>query len=395
MTDPTTLVTQADLVALTKELVAIPSVTNQEQAISDWMTSYFTRLGLRNVQRLAVPESGDTVVGEWGATAGATSGGQTLLLAFHMDTFAPFAGWEGDPFAPTVRDGRLCGLGAHDMKGGAACLLGAVAAVIQANVALNGRIIVAGTTDEENWSRGAHALIQSGRLADCTAALIPEPLDAGTLIVGARGRHVFQLTFHGKTVHAAFEGGVNALTAAAKVATLLDEPGQVDLGYLPEFDLAGTLVPIGLQSGGTMILVPERAELYIDRHILPGQTVTEAAEQIRTVVARAGIDCDYTLSWDARPTPAPTAYVVPTDSHLVRTVRTHWAREQEQPIRLTLARSVADTNHFAVHGGIPTLICGPQGGNTCEANEYVLVDSLLPVARTYIQTILDLLGTKS
>ena len=57
-------------------------------------------------------------------------------------------------------------------------------------------------------------------------------------------------------------------------------------------------------------------------------------------------------------------------------------------------RSVADTNHFAVHGGVPTLICGPQGGNTCEANEYVEVDSLLPTARAIAASAVELLGAR-
>jgi acetylornithine deacetylase/succinyl-diaminopimelate desuccinylase-like protein len=85
---------------------------------------------------------------------------------------------------------------------------------------------------------------------------------------------------------------------------------------------------------------------------------------------------------------------VPSDSHFVRTVAANLARETGHEVSFVLGRSVADTNHFAVHGGVPTLICGPQGGNTCEANEYVDVETLLPVARTYIQTVIDLLGTR-
>ncbi|HIH88382.1 TPA: hypothetical protein HA344_04125, partial [Candidatus Bathyarchaeota archaeon] len=61
-------------------------------------------------------------------------------------------------------------------------------------------------------------------------------------------------------------------------------------------------------------------------------------------------------------------------------------------VKHVLARSVADTNHIAGHGGVPTLICGPTGGNTCEANEWVDVESLLPTARVLTRSVLDLLG---
>jgi acetylornithine deacetylase/succinyl-diaminopimelate desuccinylase-like protein len=210
--------------------------------------------------------------------------------------------------------------------------------------------------------------------------------------VGQRGRHVFRLAFYGRAAHAAYGGGVNAVADAARVASLLSAPGAVDLGRSQEFDLVGSLCVIGLRGGGTLILVPERAELFVDRHILPGESAEHAAAQIRAVVERAGVESRWELSWDERPTPAPGPFVVAADTALVRVVRGHLAREQGRDVRLVLGRSVADTNHFAVHSGVPTLICGPQGGNTCEANEYVLVDSLLPTARTYAYSVLDLLG---
>jgi len=128
--------------------------------------------------------------------------------------------------------------------------------------------------------------------------------------------------------------------------------------------------------------------------MLPGQTVEEAAAQIEAVIEEAGIESACELSWDERPTPAPLPYLVPTDSRLVRTVIRNMETELGQPAQLVLQRSVADTNHFAVHGGVPTLVLGPQGGNTCKANEYVEVGSMPAVARIYVQTALDLLGVR-
>jgi succinyl-diaminopimelate desuccinylase len=144
-----------------------------------------------------------------------------------------------------------------------------------------------------------------------------------------------------------------------------------------------------------LILVPEEAHVFIDRHILPGQTVEEAAAQIETAVRKAGIVSTYELAWDERPTPAPLPYVVPSDSLLVQIVKRNMERELDQPVRLFLQRSVADTNHFAVYGRIPTLVWGPQGGNTCQANEYVEIDSMPAVTRTYIQSAIDLLCVRS
>ena len=388
MTNPVDLIRKERLLDLTQQLVAIPSVTNHEQAIADWMANHFRWLGLSGVRRLPVAESGDSVVGYIDGPADKPA----MLLNFHMDTFGVFDGWETDPFTPTLRGNRLYGLGSHDMKGGAACVLGAVEALLQAGAELDGRLIVAATTDEENWSRGAHEVIKTGLLANCAYCLVPEPSNAASLTVGQRGRHVFHLQFHGKTVHAAYGSGVNAVVDAAKVAAVLSDKRNLDLGYSEQFGLPGTLEVIGLHGGGTLILVPEQADLFIDRHILPGQTLAEAVGQIETAVSRANISGRYSLTWDERPTPAPSPFLVSSDSHFAQTV-TRIMREEQgvAEIRHVLGRSVADTNHFAVHGGVPTMIYGPQGGNTCECNEWVDVASLTAVARTYVRAALELL----
>jgi succinyl-diaminopimelate desuccinylase len=381
------LLTTERLLTLATDMVAIPSVTGDEQRLADWTAAFLEDLGFRKLRRLPVAESGESIIAEYGA-----ADGPAVMLNFHLDTFPICAGWSSDPLVPRLEEGRLYGLGAHDMKGGAACLLGSVEAIVRSGVDLPGRLLVSATSDEVNWSRGAHALIASGALAGCVACLVPEPSHAGTLTIGQRGRHVYRLAFAGQAAHAAFGGGVNAVVDAAKVAARLSEPGAIDLGWDARFDMPGSLCVIGLRGGGTLILVPEQAELFIDRHILPGETAASAAAQIHAVVESCAIESTWELTWDDRPTPAPGPFVVDPDSPFVATVRQHLAREQGRAIRLVLGRSVADTSHFAVHGGVPTLICGPQGGNTCAADEYLEVDSLLPTARTYVHSVLELLG---
>lgn len=72
--------------------------------------------------------------------------------------------------------------------------------------------------------------------------------------------------------------------------------------------------------------MPERAEVTIDRHILPGETVEDAAAQIRAVVDSIDLEptnraCTYELIWDKRPTPAPAAYVTDPESEFVQTAK--------------------------------------------------------------------------
>ena len=389
MTDPLELIDEDHLIELVKTLVSIPSVTNREHEISDWIYQKFKSMGLSDVRRLPVEEAGDTIVG-W---IDGHEDGPKMMLNFHMDTFGVFDGWDTDPFTPHVEGDRLYGLGAHDMKGGAACLLGTVEALVESGVEMGGRVLVSATSDEENWSRGAHELINNGLLKDCSYCMVPAPTAPAPITIGQRGRHVFHLTFHGRTVSAAYDSGVNAVVDAARVTAALVNMDEKALGYNEEFGMRGSLCVIGLHGGGTMILVPELAEVYVDRHILPGETVEDAAAQVRETIMGAGIEGTYEMKWDERPTPAPSSFIVPPDSLFVRTVKKILEDELGRDLRLILGRSVADTNHFAVHGGVPTIICGPSGGNTCEANEYVELSSLPVIARTYVRSVLDLLGS--
>lgn len=381
-------VSEDRLVELTRTIVSIPSETGDEQAMADWLIGFFHELGLQGVTRLPVEDAGDTVV----ATLRGTGGGPKMMLNFHIDTFDAFEGWETPPFEPVVRGGRIIGLGAHDMKGGMACALGALEALVASGTRLRGDLIVSGTSDEEYWSRGAHQLIKTGILKDCSYCIVPEPANHASIIVGQRGRHVFTLRFRGQSVSAAYDEGVNALVDAARVVAELETLKPEALGYMPEYRMGGSLCVIGFHSGGAKIYVPELAEVTIDRHILPGQTAEWAAEQIRDVIRKAGIRGSYELTWDERPTPAPASFITDPDGFFVGTVRRNLEAELGEPVRLELARSVADTNHIAVHGGVPTIILGPTGGNTCAANEWVDVASLPQICRTMVKSVMDLLG---
>ena len=96
--------------------------------------------------------------GRWNAVgiAEGEAGGPTRMLCGHIDT----VGVEGmtAPFVPEIRDGRLYGRGAQDMKSGVAAMLAAAAAWAASDRRGAGRVIVAGVADEEYASLGAEAV---------------------------------------------------------------------------------------------------------------------------------------------------------------------------------------------------------------------------------------------
>lgn len=386
----TASITPGRITELIEGLVAIPSVTGNERAMGDMLQGFFSDIGLTGIHRIPVEDSGDTLALRIPGRGDGCGNGHAFMLNFHQDTFDACDGWETDPWSPVVTEGCVYGLGAHDMKAGAAAVLAAVEAIIRSGTELAGDLIVSATTDEENWSRGAHALIDSGLIDQCEACLIPEPTPPGRLRIGSRGRHVIKIDLTGRTAHAAYTGeGVNAVHDAAKIITALD---RIELGWNEEFEIGGTICAIEISGGKNVILVPAHAQVVLDRHILPGQSIDEAAEDIEALIRTLSITSGWRVSWDDRPTPAPAPYLVEPGSKFVQCTRKRVEEQLGRPVRYALARSVADTNHFAVTGGIPTLVYGPEGGNTCQANEFVQIDSTLRVARAYCGIVIDMLG---
>ena len=107
----------------------------------------------------------------------------TVLLDAHQDT-VPVEGMTIDPFQPTVKDGRLYGRGACDVKGGMAALLAAFARLVADRPARSAHVVVSCTCDEESTAPGAKALARlwsdpsrSGSLLSSppTIAVVAEP----------------------------------------------------------------------------------------------------------------------------------------------------------------------------------------------------------------------------
>ena len=112
------------------------------------------------------------------ATVKGTGGGPSLMLNAHLDT----VGTEGMtvPFEPIVRDGRMYGRGAYDMKSGlAACLM----ALLDARAArLRGDVILTAVADEEHASLGMQSVL---RRVTADAAIVTEPTEL-RVCVGAQ-----------------------------------------------------------------------------------------------------------------------------------------------------------------------------------------------------------------
>jgi acetylornithine deacetylase len=205
-------------------------------------------------------------------------GGRSLVINGHIDVVSGGDAtlWTSPPFAAEVRDGRIYGRGASDMKGGIGSALFALEALVACDVRLAGTVIFETVPDEETCAMGTMAAIDRGYRAD--AGLVPEPTRFN-LWVATRGLLHGSLAVPGRSAHAEVNqppweagGGVNAIHKTMYLLSALEELSR-RWAKRPDkrHALLGTpsINPTIIRGGNFISNVPERCEVALNTTYLP------------------------------------------------------------------------------------------------------------------------------
>jgi len=265
----------AGLLALHRELVATPSVSGEERAAADLVAARLAAHGGAGVRIERLGASGATLL----ALAG---DGPLLVLDSHLDTVPEVPGWTRPPFAATVEDGRVYGVGANDAKASVAAMLAAFVALAGEPCGLTvGLALVA---EEETRSQGTRDVLD--RLAaeerEIAAAIVGEPTGLD-LAVAQKGLLILELRAAGDAAHAAHARALGARNAAFRLARDLVALAELELA--PGHPLLGatTLEATVLRAGTARNVVPAEASAVLDVRTTPGTT----PEEIVTRLGRA------------------------------------------------------------------------------------------------------------
>jgi succinyl-diaminopimelate desuccinylase len=209
-----------------------------------------------------------------------------LLFVCHLDVVgAGQEAWEHLPFAAVEEDGRICGRGAADMKGGIASVVTAICEVVDSGVALQGDIIFAATAGEETDSAGAKRFMRDRAwLPPLAGVVVPEPTDFA-VVTAHRGLFWLKITTQGKAVHSSMpERGINAIGSMKHV---LDELDRYRIPCEPHPRLGKCSLSVNtIQGGVAMNMVPDQCILGVDIRTLPGQDHDAIRNDIECILAK-------------------------------------------------------------------------------------------------------------
>lgn len=395
---------EAETEALVARLVRHRSVLGQEQSCLADMEQIYAELGLEpfrvpvNVAELeAHPGFSPPLIDYAGRDPVAaiyrppSATGRSLLLQSHIDVVPEGdAGlWTTPPFEARVRDGRIYGRGAADMKAGLAASLMAFKALRLAGLEPAGELHFAAVIEEECTGNGALAVMQALPRPD--AVLIPEPgPDNPALYVAEVGvvwawLHVTGIPAHVREMQA----GVNAIEAAMAIAGRFKayeqqmnraehrHPAFAELNHPININL-GTI-----EGGEWNSSVPTRAKIGLRVGVMPGMSCRNVAADIVRIVAEGAAELGLP------PEHARVSFggfmadgcVFPPEQAISQAVIAAHRAVFREELRHYAASGLTDARHYVLYQGTEAVCYGPDCANIHGIDESVGLASLHGVTK--------------
>lgn len=302
---------QADMVALTQDLIRIPTVNPpgpDYAAVCDVIEQHLAPHGFK-VQRVRAKGAlGDSdKYPRWNIIAKheGSRAGPCVHFNSHTDVVAAGEGWSVDPFAAVVSDGKVFGRGACDMKGGLAASMIAAICFIAEHPEHAGVVEISGTCDEESGGFGGvaylaeHGWFNPERVQH---VIIPEPLNKNRICLGHRGVWWAEIETHGHIAHGSmpFLGDCAVRHMGAVIEAFEQNlfpklaERSTEMPVVPEGARQSTMninsIHGGLEepeagyTGLPSALVPDRCRMIVDRRFLMEEELADVKAEVSKVL---------------------------------------------------------------------------------------------------------------
>ncbi len=368
---------------------AVDETIHLEHRVTDYLQQLFQQLDIP-WRRQTISPRRDNIVARLDGEVPPGEGGAILMFEAHQDT-VPVDGMIIPPFEPQVREGRVYGRGACDIKGGLACMLSALSQLGAERPQGMPTVVMACSVNEEYNFNGALQMRQLW--ADSQTPLLPRAPDAiivaePTLldvVVAHKGVLRWKCHTRGHAAHSSRpQQGENAIYHMARVLGVLQSYAEEHVAKLGQHPLLGSpTLSVGMIEGGVSVnTVPDRCSIEIDRRLLPGEDPLDAWEHAKAHLA-SQLPSDLPIEHEA-PQLAAQGLSDDLNKRLAEQLG-ELARQRGGPGRSIGVPYGTDAPAFAADR-IPTVVFGP--GDLQQAHtkdEWIAIEQLETATEIYCE----------
>jgi len=406
-----------EVTALTQDLIRFPTVNPPGDAYRPCAEYLGERLRKRGFQVEYVRAEGSpgdsdaypriNVIARWEGGRP----GPCVHFNSHIDVVSAGEGWTVDPFGGVVKDGKVFGRGACDMKGGLAASVVAVEALIDSGVELPGALEISGTADEESGGYGGVAyLAERGWFSKPRVdhVIIPEPLNVDRVCVGHRGVWWAEIETKGRIAHGSMPFlGDSAIRHMGAVLNALETElypalaaKTTSMPVVPEGAKQSTLNINSIHGGQRepeggglpSPVVADSARIVIDRRFLIEESLEEVKGEVRTLLEslqrnRSGFR--YKLRELFEVAPSMTSQDAPVAAETAKAISQVLGREAH----FICSPGTYDQKHIDRIGKLKNCIAYGPGllDLAHQPDEYVAIDDLIASAKVMALSAANLL----
>ncbi|MGQ0655401.1 MAG: succinyl-diaminopimelate desuccinylase [Betaproteobacteria bacterium] len=368
---------------LAKALIARKSVTPEDGGCQELLAERLSKSGFR-----CEPMKFGDVHNLWARRG---SGRPLVCFAGHTDVVptGPLSEWHSDPFVPTVREDKLFGRGAADMKSSIAAFVVAAEAFVRERPQHGGSIAFLLTSDEEGPAldgtvRVVEALKARGETLDYCIVGEPTSVDrlGDTLKNGRRGSLSGKLVVRGLQGHVAYPHLVRnpihllapALAELAKTAWDQGNESFPPTGFQVSNIHAGT---------GAGNVVPGAVEVDFNFRFSTESTDASLKERLESILGRHGLD--YSIAWTLGAKP-----FLSRSGRLAQVVLAAGQRHTGQHGELSTTGGTSDAR-FIIDICPEVIELGPVNTSIHKLNEHIALPELETLPKIYLETLRALL----
>lgn len=411
---------RADLVELTQDLIRIPTLNppgDFYRDICDFLDRRLVRHGFHTELIRAEGAIGDSDKHpRWNIVArkeGAQPG-DCVHFNSHIDVVEVGRGWTTDPFGGEVKDGKIYGRGACDMKGGLAASIVAAEAFIAVCPNYRGAIEISGTADEESGGFGGVAYLAEKGFFNperVQHVIIPEPLNKDRICLGHRGVWWAEIETHGEIAHGSMpflgDCAVRHMGAVMREMETSLFPAlaqkRTDMPVVPDGAKQSTLNINSLHGGENeqeadytglpSPCVPDSCRMVIDRRFLIEEDIDEVQQEVFSLLETVKATREnfrYDVRELQRVLPTMTEKSAPVVQSVAKAVAAVMGREPQYVV----SPGTYDQKHIDRIGRLNNCIAYGPGilDLAHKPDEYVGIDDMVESAQVMGRSLLDLLG---